>query len=68
MGSLLKLYKNAIVKYPVRAQAIQAGILMATGDQIAQNFIEKRKFGDVDFVRTSQFFAIGFFIGVRFFQ
>ncbi|XP_043287781.1 protein Mpv17 [Venturia canescens] len=60
MSSLLKVYKNLIVKYPLRAQAVQAGILMATGDQIAQNFIEKRQFNDLDFLRTSQFFAIGF--------
>lgn len=64
MASLLKIYKGLIVKYPLRAQAVQAGILMATGDQIAQNLIEKRKFEDLDLVRTCQFFAIGFCVSV----
>lgn len=37
---------------------------MALGDQIAQNFVEKRKFQDLDLLRTSQFFGIGFCVGV----
>lgn len=37
---------------------------MALGDQVAQNFVEKRNFKDLDFVRTSQFFGIGFCVGV----
>lgn len=40
------------------------GILMGTGDQIAQNFVEKRKFKDLDFKRTGQFALIGLCITV----
>lgn len=40
------------------------GILMALGDQIAQNFIERKKFKELDFLRTAQFGSIGFFITV----
>lgn len=37
---------------------------MATGDQLAQNLVEKRNFNELDFVRTAKFYAVGFFIGV----
>lgn len=37
---------------------------MALGDQIAQNFVEQRKFKELDFVRTAQFGSIGLFIAV----
>ncbi|XP_063979543.1 protein Mpv17 [Diachasmimorpha longicaudata] len=63
MSGLLNLYRNLLRKYPLRMQAIQAGALMALGDQIAQNFVEKRKFQDVDYIRTAKFYAIGFCIG-----
>ncbi|XP_012264931.1 protein Mpv17 isoform X3 [Athalia rosae] len=35
---------------------------MGTGDQIAQNFVEQRKFKDLDFNRSSQFVCIGSFL------
>ncbi|XP_034943333.1 protein Mpv17 [Chelonus insularis] len=63
MGSVLKIYKNLLNKYPLGMQAVQAGTLMAIGDQMAQNVVEKRKFKDLDFIRTAQFYAIGFCIG-----
>ncbi|XP_015119217.1 protein Mpv17 [Diachasma alloeum] len=63
MSRLLNLYRNLLSKYPLRMQAIQAGALMAVGDQIAQNFVEKRKFEDIDYIRTAKFYAIGFCIG-----
>ncbi|XP_024943935.1 protein Mpv17 isoform X2 [Cephus cinctus] len=36
---------------------------MGLGDQLAQNVVERRKFENLDFIRTAQFFGIGFFIG-----
>lgn len=35
------------------------GILMGTGDQIAQNFVEKRHINDIDFIRSAKFLCIG---------
>lgn len=61
MRNLKTMYQRALTRYPVGTQAVQAGILMGLGDQIAQNFIETDSKG-VDFVRTMQFTGIGFFI------
>ncbi|XP_011629799.1 protein Mpv17 isoform X1 [Pogonomyrmex barbatus] len=60
MRNINRLYQKALRKYPVSTQAVQAGILMGLGDQIAQNFIDDSK--NIDFVRTMQFAGIGFFI------
>lgn len=38
---------------------------MAVGDQLAQNLVEKRQLKDLDFLRTAQFYAIGFCFGVN---
>ncbi|XP_043685498.1 protein Mpv17 [Vespula pensylvanica] len=62
MRIIFKSYQKLLSKYPVRIQAMQAGILMGLGDQLSQNLIERRKFKDLDFVRTSHFASIGFFI------
>ncbi|KZC05148.1 Protein Mpv17 [Dufourea novaeangliae] len=62
MRGVLKLYKKLLTKYPLRVQAIQAGTLMALGDQIAQNLVERKRIQDLDLVRTAQFASIGFFI------
>lgn len=61
--SLSSLYKRALVKYPVLMQSVQSGILMGTGDVIAQTFIEKQKLSSIDGMRAFRFFGIGFCIG-----
>ncbi|KAH0949444.1 hypothetical protein HN011_000295 [Eciton burchellii] len=61
MRNLKIIYQRALTKYPVGTQAIQAGMLMGLGDQIAQNFIENNS-KTIDFIRTMQFTGIGFFI------
>ncbi|XP_011297995.1 protein Mpv17 [Fopius arisanus] len=63
MSQLLNLYRHLLGKYPFRVQAIQAGALMALGDQIAQNLVEGRNFEEIDYSRTMKFYAIGFCIG-----
>ncbi|KAL1380476.1 hypothetical protein pipiens_014164 [Culex pipiens pipiens] len=62
--SLSSLYKRALVKYPVLMQSVQSGILMGTGDVIAQTLVEKRQFNQLDGMRAIRFFGIGFVIGV----
>ncbi|KOX78146.1 Protein Mpv17 [Melipona quadrifasciata] len=62
MLNVIKIYRRLLTKYPLLTQATQAGTLMALGDQIAQNLIERRKIKDLDFVRTAQFGCIGFFL------
>lgn len=58
-------YKNVLEKRPILVQSIQTGLLMGSGDLIAQKFIEKNDIKNIDWIRTSQFMGIGFFIGVR---
>ncbi|XP_076246429.1 mitochondrial inner membrane protein MPV17 [Calliopsis andreniformis] len=60
--SVARMYRKLLTKYPLATQAVQAGTLMALGDQIAQNFVERRKVQELDFVRTAQFGSIGLFI------
>lgn len=60
---MFRIYQRLLRKHPVMTQAVQAGMLMALGDQIAQNVIERRKVEELDFVRTAQFGSIGLFIG-----
>lgn len=42
-------YKKGVNSYPYIAQGIQSSVLMATGDLIAQKFVEKKK--DFDYKR-----------------
>lgn len=42
-------------------QSVQSGLLMGTGDVIAQKYVEKRK--TIDIERLAKFSSIGFFIG-----
>lgn len=62
LWNITKSYRKLLSKYPLITQAVQAGTLMALGDQIAQNVVERRDFKDLDFVRTAQFGSTGFFI------
>lgn len=56
------MYRKFFAKYPMVTQAIQAGTLMALGDQIAQNVVERKEIKDLDFVRTAKFGGIGLFL------
>ncbi|XP_059611248.1 protein Mpv17 [Phlebotomus argentipes] len=52
-------YQKALAKYPLLTQSVQTGILMASGDLIAQTVVEKTSINKLDYLRTGQFFAIG---------
>ncbi|XP_001607629.1 protein Mpv17 isoform X1 [Nasonia vitripennis] len=62
MSYLFRSYQKLLTRHPLGMQSFQAGVLMGLGDQIAQNFIEKRPVKDLDFMRTAKFFTIGFVI------
>ncbi|XP_043479408.1 protein Mpv17-like [Leptopilina heterotoma] len=62
MSYILRGYQKLLSRFPLGMQALQAGTLMALGDQIAQNLVEKRRFDELDFKRTAGFAGIGFFI------
>lgn len=58
-------YSQVLKKHPILVNSIQSGILMGTGDVIAQSFLEKTEIKNLNILRTVQFFGIGFFIGVN---
>lgn len=58
-------YSQVLKKHPILVQAVQSGILMGSGDVIAQTFLEKTELKNLNILRTAQFFGIGFFIGVN---
>ncbi|KAG8227635.1 hypothetical protein J437_LFUL008712 [Ladona fulva] len=62
MSSILKVYQRLLLKHPTKLQALQTGLLMGIGDLIAQTAIEEKNLKNVDYVRTTRFFGIGFFI------
>ncbi|XP_011496434.1 PREDICTED: protein Mpv17 [Ceratosolen solmsi marchali] len=62
MSRFFRIYTKLLAKYPLGMQALQAGALLGLGDQIAQNYIEKRSAKNLDLIRTAQFAGIGFFI------
>lgn len=43
MSFLLKSYQKGVSRYPYFVQGMQASVLMAAGDAIAQIAVEKRK-------------------------
>lgn len=59
MGRLTKLYCKILDKHMLLVQSLQAGILMGTGDLIAQTCIEKRKISHLHYHRTGEFFLLG---------
>ncbi|KAF5269265.1 hypothetical protein FQR65_LT02566 [Abscondita terminalis] len=64
MGTLFKIYTNALRKYPLITSSIQTGALMVSGDVIAQTLIEGTSFKNLNLVRTTQFGIVGLcFVG-----
>lgn len=59
ISKLTKLYKSLLNTHFVAVQAVQTGILMGTGDVIAQTLIEKKSIKNLNRTRTLQFMALG---------
>lgn len=56
------VYTRVLKKYPLLMQAVQTGILMGSGDIIAQYFVEDKRVNQIDLKRTSQFAGMGFLV------
>lgn len=52
-----RYYKRLLSRHPILTQSVQTGLLMASGDVIAQKIIEKKY--KLEYLRTAQFFALG---------
>ncbi|XP_018579729.1 protein Mpv17 [Anoplophora glabripennis] len=57
LAKIGRIYRYMLCKHPIITQSIQTGLLMASGDVIAQKIIEKRC--ELNSLRTAQFFALG---------
>lgn len=62
-GRILKYYTKFLSRYPLTTQSIQAGILMGTGDIIAQTVVEKRELTQINLTRTAPYAAAGLIVG-----
>lgn len=58
LTGLLPRYQGVLARRPILTQCITTGILMATGDTIAQQGIEKNG-KDHDFLRTARMASYG---------
>lgn len=63
MTTIWRVYQKTLVKYPILIQAVQSGVLMGTGDLIAQSIVEKKPFENINWLRTAQFASVGLFVG-----
>lgn len=64
MSGLFSKYQAFLTKHPVLTQMIQTGLLVGSGDIIAQTVVEKRTIRTYNPIRTVQFASVGFFIVV----
>ncbi|KAL3282233.1 hypothetical protein HHI36_005428 [Cryptolaemus montrouzieri] len=59
MDKSIRTYKKLLQTYPLLVQSVQTGVLMGTGDMIAQGFIEGRSLKNLDTKRTITFCGLG---------
>lgn len=57
--NLIKLYISHLKKFPARTKISTGGVIVGTGDILAQQFIEKRKFKEHDWSRTGRLTLVG---------
>ncbi len=55
----MKAYARVLEKHPWKTQMIQTGVLMGFSDYIAQTFVEKKKFRELETGRMVRFALIG---------
>lgn len=56
---IMVYYKNLLKKHLLAVQSIQTGILISSGDILAQTAVEKKRLSEISISRTSNFFIIG---------
>lgn len=64
---LLRTYQRLLNKHFLIVQSVQTGVLMSSGDIIAQLAIEKRKISECDLLRSAKFGFLGTCFVVSFF-
>lgn len=52
-------FKNILKKHLLVVQAIQSGMLISSGDLLAQIAVEKKRISEINLTRTSKFLIIG---------
>lgn len=58
--SAVKVFYQTLLKnHLLTVQSIQTGVLISTGDLLAQTVIERKKISEVNVSRTSKFFILG---------
>lgn len=65
LSAVFQTYKRLLQQYPIASQCVQCGVLMGSGDLIAQTVVERKKFHNINFQRTAEFACVGLFIVVR---
>lgn len=58
-GAVRLYYSNLVKKHLLGVQAIQTGLLISTGDLLAQTAVEKNKMSEINYSRTSKNFIFG---------
>lgn len=64
MSAIVRTYKRLLQQYPIVSQCVQCGILMGSGDLIAQTVVDRKKIQNVNFQRTAQFACVGLLLVV----
>lgn len=64
MCGILRAYRTLLQQHPLISQSVQTGILMGTGDFIAQTLVDRKELKNVNLTRTFQFAGMGLFVVV----
>lgn len=58
-GAVRLYYRKLLKTHFLGVQSVQTGILISTGDILAQTAVEKKRMSEINFSRTSKFFIFG---------